>query len=453
MRIDTGGNVGIGATPSAWVSSWKAIDLVTGGGSFFGSLAIAGMGNNAYLDSGVNWRYKDSYGAAQVYFASTGSISLNTAAAGTAGNVVPFVTRLYVAPGGDVGIGTESPGSRLHVNGGSGLIVGDTGLSSSQVNIGIALLTAGRPFIGTNTNTNALEVGTRANSPLIFVANSSEWMRVTAAGDVGIGTGSPNTKLEVAGNIRTAGEVALSGADFVYSFAGGSSGQRRSGLYLDGSNNELRFYTSNAEIARFNSSGSLGIGATSVSVKLHVAANNPTRGILHLIRNDGSSGQTGSQIQISQNAIADWAIGQPAGTSAFAIWVDRNTATDGTELFRLSSSGALTSTNLADAVGYKGLPQNSQTTGYTLALSDMGKHISITTGNITIPANGSVAFPVGAAVTIYNNSGSTQTIAITTDTLRQAGTTNTGTRTLAAYGVATVLKVASTTWVISGNVT
>lgn len=116
-------------------------------------------------------------------------------------------------------------------------------------------------------------------------------------------------------------------------------------------------------------------------------------------------------------------------------------------------SGALTSGDLADAVGYKGVPQNSQTGAYALALSDIGKHISITTGGITIPANGSVAFPIGSAVTIFNNSASTQTIAITTDTLRQAGTTNTGTRTLAAYGLATILKVTSTVWVISGNIT
>lgn len=116
----------------------------------------------------------------------------------------------------------------------------------------------------------------------------------------------------------------------------------------------------------------------------------------------------------------------------------------------LNVSGVLTSGNLADTAGYKGIPQNSQTTSYTLALSDMGKHISITTGGITIPANGTVAFPIGSAVMIFNNSGSSQTIAITTDTLRQAGTANTGSRTLAQYGVATCLKVASTTWVISG---
>jgi hypothetical protein len=111
--------------------------------------------------------------------------------------------------------------------------------------------------------------------------------------------------------------------------------------------------------------------------------------------------------------------------------------------------GAFDNTTLFEA-GYKDLPQNSQSSGYTLALTDRGKHISISTGGVTIPANSSVAFPVGAAVTIFNNSGSNQTISITSDTLRQAGTANTGSRTLAQYGLATVVKVSSTTWVISG---
>ncbi len=111
-----------------------------------------------------------------------------------------------------------------------------------------------------------------------------------------------------------------------------------------------------------------------------------------------------------------------------------------------------TGTIAATSVGFRGLPQNSQTASYTLARTDAGKHISITTGGVVIPANASVAFPVGSTIVVFNNSASTQTVSITTDTLRWAGTTNTGTRTLAAYGVVTLLKVTSTVWVASGNI-
>ncbi len=54
---------------------------------------------------------------------------------------------------------------------------------------------------------------------------------------------------------------------------------------------------------------------------------------------------------------------------------------------------------------------------------------------------------------IVNNSASTINISITTDTLRQAGTSNTGTRTLSAYGCCTLIKESASTWWIMGNVT
>lgn len=116
----------------------------------------------------------------------------------------------------------------------------------------------------------------------------------------------------------------------------------------------------------------------------------------------------------------------------------------------LNDTGTIASTS----PGFRGVPASSQATGsaITLALTDAGKRVPNTSGGWVIPANASVAFPVDTAIVLYNNSGSTQTLSITSDTLRLAGTSSTGSRTIAAYGLATVLKVASTTWVVSGNV-
>jgi hypothetical protein len=62
-----------------------------------------------------------------------------------------------------------------------------------------------------------------------------------------------------------------------------------------------------------------------------------------------------------------------------------------------------------------------------------------------------VAFPIGTAITFVNQNGAgTITIAITTDTMRLAGTGGTGSRTLAANGTATALKITATEWIISG---
>jgi ABC-type molybdate transport system substrate-binding protein len=97
-----------------------------------------------------------------------------------------------------------------------------------------------------------------------------------------------------------------------------------------------------------------------------------------------------------------------------------------------------------------GVSVTDQTTPYTLALTDNGTCVS-TDRNITIPANSSIAFRKGSMVTIYNaNTTDNVTIAITSDTLRVAGKSNTGTQNLVPYGIATLFKVGSTTWVASG---
>lgn len=108
-----------------------------------------------------------------------------------------------------------------------------------------------------------------------------------------------------------------------------------------------------------------------------------------------------------------------------------------------------------DSVGFRGTPVNSQSAAYQLVAADAGKTIlhPIADNNartFTIPANGTVPFPVGTTITFINLIN-TVTIAITTDTMYLAGAGTTGSRTLAAYGMATAVKVASTTWVISGN--
>lgn len=123
------------------------------------------------------------------------------------------------------------------------------------------------------------------------------------------------------------------------------------------------------------------------------------------------------------------------------------------------SSGTLNNCTVdgTNSVGYLNIPQNSQSTAYTLVLADAGKHIlhpsaDTTARTFTIPANASVAYPVGTAITFVNQNGAgTVTIAITTDTMRLAGAGTTGSRTLAANGVATAIKVTSTEWIISGT--
>jgi hypothetical protein len=126
-------------------------------------------------------------------------------------------------------------------------------------------------------------------------------------------------------------------------------------------------------------------------------------------------------------------------------------ATDGTIAGGAAEPNA--DENTAKNLGYVGLPQVILNTGnLTISKAHAGKHIYVTGSSqtITIPANSSVPLEIGTTIVIIN-ANVTSSIAITTDTLRLAGTSSTGTRTLAANGMATLVKITSTSWIISGN--
>jgi hypothetical protein len=96
----------------------------------------------------------------------------------------------------------------------------------------------------------------------------------------------------------------------------------------------------------------------------------------------------------------------------------------------------------------RALAPNAQSGSYTATVADIGRFINTTAG-VTVPSG---VFAVGDNFTIYNNSGSTITITQGGSvTLRQAGTSNTGNRSLALRGVCTVLCVASNEFVINGG--
>lgn len=114
-------------------------------------------------------------------------------------------------------------------------------------------------------------------------------------------------------------------------------------------------------------------------------------------------------------------------------------------------TGTVSGTAVRDAGGnVRDIPQVVQTTSYTLVAGDAGDHI-FTTAGVTVPSG---VFTVGQAVSIYNNTTGNITVTQGTNvTLRQAGTTGVGNRTLAQRGLATVLCVsgaAGTEFVIGG---
>lgn len=207
------------------------------------------------------------------------------------------------------------------------------------------------------------------------------------------------------GNISNAGAIGTtSGLPIVTTTSGvlttGSFGTT-AGTFCQGNDSRLSDTRANPNAVTFNNGGA---GAAS-----------------------GSTYTGAATLTVSYNTV-----GAPstAGTGASGSW-------------GISITG-----NAATATMASQVPQNARTSAYTLVASDTGRHISITTGGVTVPAS---VFNIGDIVTIVNNSTSNQTITQGASvTLRLAGGTNTGNRTLAAYGVATLLCIASNVFVISG---
>jgi hypothetical protein len=104
-------------------------------------------------------------------------------------------------------------------------------------------------------------------------------------------------------------------------------------------------------------------------------------------------------------------------------------------------------------LGYLEMPQVAAA-NVTLALADSGKHFYDTSTapiTITIPANSSVAFPIGTVISAVNGSTGNLIVDKGSVTLYLGGNATSGSRTITAYGVATLMKVATDTWFINGS--
>ena len=116
----------------------------------------------------------------------------------------------------------------------------------------------------------------------------------------------------------------------------------------------------------------------------------------------------------------------------------------------ISSTSTITGSVVSDTSGnLRDIPQNAKSSAYVLVIGDAGKHVSISSGGVTVNSG---IFSAGDAVSIYNNSSSAQTITQGSSvTIRLAGVGTAGNKALAAYGLVTLLCIASNEFVIAGT--
>jgi len=128
VRITSGGNVGIGTAGPAPYSGTGNAGLSIG----FNTATFSGVGSqptvayNAYFDG--SWKYVAAGYATRITQGITGTraIDFDVSPSGTAGNAITFTNAMSIDTSGKVGIGTTSPGEKLHINNGNLVITRST---------------------------------------------------------------------------------------------------------------------------------------------------------------------------------------------------------------------------------------------------------------------------------------------------------------------------------------
>lgn len=423
--------------------------------------------------------------SAQIYSAGTGltltgtqfSLSnVGTAATyGSASQVPVFTTNAQGQVSSVTNTSIAISGSAITsgtvaiANGGTGASTADNALTNlGATTVGANLFKLTNPGAITFPRFNADNTVSSLNSTDFRTAIGAGTGTVTSVG----GTGTVNG-ITLTGTVTSSGNLTLGGAltgvnltsqvTGTLPIANGGSGQTTaqaamnafagattSGSYLRGNGTNVVMSTIQAAdvpTLNQNTTGSAATLTTARTIQTNLASTSSAsfNGSANI-----TPGVTGTL------PVANGGTGVTTSTGSGSV-VLSTSPTLTTPVLGTPTSGTLSNCTVdgTDAVGFRNTPVNSQSAAYTLVLTDAGKTIlhPISDNNartFTIPANASVAYPIGTVITFVNLIN-TVTIAITSDTMYLAGPGTTGSRTLAAYGVATAVKLTSTSWLISGN--
>ena len=203
---DASGNLGLGVTPSAWGSNWKSLDMAYATTVATNDSGTAAFGSN-WRNDGTNYIYK-SGGYAGMYLSSSATSSVHrwfTAASGTAGNAITFTQAMTLDASGNLGVGTTSPASKLHV-------VGNTRITADIESTGNSVIYSSNGSAAGTINSGIYLVGSDSSSR--FYTGNSERARIDSSGNLLVGTTSssaPNPGFLVLPNYSTIGGIAKIG--------------------------------------------------------------------------------------------------------------------------------------------------------------------------------------------------------------------------------------------------
>ena len=282
------------------VTGAVTVDTSSVGGFKVTNEATSGVRLTAYQGS-TNSNVRTAYVDSQEFVVSTGAPTGTT-----------VTERFRIDSSGNVGIGTSSPVGRLDVSGGADGTIGSITLAQGNTTSKVAKI------YGTSVNTN--EKGIRFNT---FHYGDVDAVTITSNGNVGIGTSSPNDKVDISGSTGDGYRLTDGTHTGVYrSISGGT-------ILKTASNHALLFGTNDTERMRIDASGNVGIGASSpVSIS----------GYTITTLNNSSSG---SALYLQQAAATKGRV----ITTANELTIDTTAAiplvfgTNNTERMRIDSSG------------------------------------------------------------------------------------------------------------------
>jgi hypothetical protein len=300
-----------------------------------------------------------SAAAPGVYFVGDTNTGLYSPGADQVAVATNGVGRLFVNSNGDIGLGTSSPdvfgrfytrAIGLSSSGSTSLQINSATGSTAIIDLGVNSSRTG----GITSNVSQTNFSTLGATPLILETNSIERLRISSAGNVGIGTSSPATKIQIQHADATASVFRLSrDGDNATTFDidyNSSSGHVTLGPTLSGSATafNLGFKVAGSTRMQIDGSGRVGIGTTSPGYLTHLATGASATASLAL--DGGTDSGHGSVLLFRQGGTSKWFIGTDstinsgtsddldiytAGARALRIY------TNNQERARIDSSGRL----------------------------------------------------------------------------------------------------------------
>ena len=295
-----GGNVGIGTTTPA--NKLEVVSPTTDTATFRNSVGqqvvtFGSTTNTAYSDILL----KTNSGTGEIFKAGTGYTSWGGASSLNVYNsngAIAFhpnsvANAMFIATSGNVGIGTTSPDSKLDVTGGN-ITINTLGTTFADFKYGAVGSEVSRGSI----TTDGIDLKVNATADLLLLPT----------GNVGIGTTSPNSKLQIkVGTDQNIGFNSHSSVARISSYNDAFTAS--SPLKINGS--DLRFDISSVEKMRINASGNVGIGTTNPSTKLHVA------GIAQVTESGNSAFYGGNYLRVFNGQV--YTMRNSSGNQRFAF--------------------------------------------------------------------------------------------------------------------------------------